>query len=294
MNVIVLGAGAIGSAIAYKLAAKHTVTLIGRKKHVDLINSKGLKVSGADSGTFRVKAQTSIRKIEENTVIFLSTKVHDGAVALSKVKKLIRKDTVIVCMQNGLGVTDVAKKAVSGKCAVLRGITMIGAVFLEPGNVYISSFGLNQIETHAKAKGIVSMMKNSGLESKVERGLKKAVWKKVIFNCCFNPVTAILRVRNNVIAKKELDALKKSIISECLAVAKKNGVTFREDFLKLFNSVARKSTNYSSTYQDLEKGKKTEIDYLNGAVSKLGKKYGITTPVNDSLVAMIKVLEGKK
>ena len=119
------------------------------------------------------------------------------------------------------------------------------------------------------------------------------MWKKVIYNCVFNPISAILRVENRFISDKKLNSLKKLIIDECIRVAKKDSVTFNIDFLKTINKEFKNSKNISSMQQDLIKWKKTEIDYINGAVVKLGKKYGFKCPVNQALVTIIKELEKK-
>ena len=117
------------------------------------------------------------------------------------------------------------------------------------------------------------------------------MWKKLILNCVLNPITAILRIRNGGIADENLNPLKKLIVDECLKVAEKDGIKFDFDFLKSLNEGIKNSKNISSMQQDLLKGRKTEIDFLNLAVAELGKKYGIKCPVNDSLAVIIKEME---
>ena len=117
------------------------------------------------------------------------------------------------------------------------------------------------------------------------------MWKKIILNCVLNPLTAILRVENNVIADEKLNPIKKLIVDECLEVAKKDGAKFNFDFVKAINDGIENSRNISSMLQDLLKGNPTEIDYLNGAVVELGEKYGVKCPVNEALVMIIKEME---
>jgi len=88
-----------------------------------------------------------------------------------------------------------------------------------------------------------------------------------------------------------LNALKQLIVDECLKVANKDGATFDFDFVKAINNGIEGSRNLSSMYQDILKEKKTEIDYLNGAVVELGKKYGIKCPVNEALITIIREME---
>ena len=129
-------------------------------------------------------------------------------------------------------------------------------------------------------------------KANVSENLKEDVWKKLIINCVLNPTSAILKVDNNGISDEKLNPLKNSIVDECLKVAKKEGVKINIE-VDIINNAIRGSKNLSSMNQDIIKGKKTEIDYLNGTVVELGKKHGIKCPVNEGLVSMIKFLENK-
>lgn len=293
MNIIILGAGAIGSLYGAKLSELNNVTLIARQQHVNRINKNGLKITGLENKTYKLKAATKINKIEDKTLILLATKVYDSKEAINSIKNLVRKDTIILCLQNGLYSEDIAKKIVGKKCLVLRAITNFAAAFLKPGVVQYNSCSHTAIEKSQRSKGIADNFKKCGLNGHVSENIKADVWKKLILNCVLNPVTAILRIENRGIADKRLNTLKKLITDECLDVAKRDRVTFNFDFVKMIDSALKGSRNLSSMQQDLIKGKHTEIDYLNGAVVELGKKYGIKCPVNESLVSIIKLLENQ-
>ena len=196
-----------------------------------------------------------------------------------------------MCLQNGLYSENIVKEIVGKKCLVLRAITNCGAAFLKPGVVQYNSFSYTAIEKSAKSFAIANLFAQCGLNGYVSDNIKIDMWKKLILNCVLNPVTAILRIENRGIADKRLNSLKKLIVEECLNVAKKDGVKFNIDFIKVINSAIKDSRNISSMQQDLIRGKKTEIDYLNGAVVKFGKKYGINCPVNTALVMVIKEME---
>ncbi|MBI2650934.1 2-dehydropantoate 2-reductase [Candidatus Woesearchaeota archaeon] len=294
MKIIVLGAGAIGSLYGAKLSELNDITLVGRQQHADEINKQGLKIIGLEENTYKIKAITKVEKIEENTLILLTTKVYDSENAIMHIKNLIKKDTIILCLQNGLDSENIVKKIVGKKCIVLRGITNVGASFLKPGTVQYNSVSYTAIEKSEKSAvsdELASMFKKCGLNGYVSEDIKKDSWKKLILNCVLNPVSAILKVENRVIADKKLDTLKKLIIEECLKVAEKDNINFDIDFVKSINEALKDSKNISSMQQDILKGKHTEIDYLNGAVVSLGKKYGIECKVNEALVNMIKFLE---
>ena len=291
MNIIVLGAGAIGSIYGAKLSNLYNVTLVARKEHADKINKNGLKITGLENKTYKLKAATEIKKIENNTLILLTTKVYDSKKAVNDIKHLIKKDTIILCLQNGLYCENVVKKIIGKKCLVLRAVTNFGAAFLEPGVIQYNSYSYTAIEKNAKSFAIAKLFAKCGLNGYVSKNIKFDMWKKLILNCVLNPVTAILRIENNGIANERLNPLKRLIVDECLKVAKKDGVDFNIDFVKEINDAIKDSKNISSMQQDLIKGKQTEIDYLNEAVVQMGNKYGIKCPVNSALVMIIREME---
>lgn len=291
MSIIVLGAGAIGSFYGAKLSGLNNVTLIARQEHADNINKNGLKITGLENKNYKLRASTEIKTIENNTLVLLATKVYDSEKAINSIKNFLRKDTIILCLQNGLYSENVVKKIVINKCLVLRAITNFGAVFLKPGIVQLNGYSYTAIEKSKVSEKIAKNFNNCGLNAYVSENIKKDMWKKLILNCVLNPITSILRVKNREIADERLDQLKKLVIDECLKVAKKDGITFDVDFLKSINDAIKTSRNISSMQQDLIKGKKTEIDYLNFGVAELGKKYGIKCPVNEALAIIIKETE---
>jgi len=288
MNIIVLGAGAIGSLYGAKLSKLNDVTLVARQKHINKINNDGLKIVGIEENVYKLKATAKIENIENNTLILLTTKVHDNKKAIDPIKDLIKKDTIILCMQNGLYSENIVKSIVGDRCLVLRGITNVGATFLEPGKVQFSNLSSTKIENSNISEELAENFDKCGLKCSVSENIKQDIWKKLILNCVLNPVSAILRVENGKIADERLNTLKKLIVDECLKVAEKDDVRFDIDFVKIINDVIKDSRNLSSMHQDMLKGKKTEIDYLNGAVVELGKKYGIECPVNEALVVIVK------
>ena len=291
MNIIVLGAGAIGSLYGAKLSKINDVILISRQAHVDKIANNGLKIAGLENKTYRLKAVTKIQKIYNNTLILLTTKVYDTEKAVKGIKNLIKEDTKILCLQNGLNSENIVKSIVGKKCLVLRAITNFGAFFLKPGIVQYSNYGYTAIEKSPISKDIAKNFTECGLNAYVSKNIKVDIWKKLIFNCVLNPVTAILRIENRGIADEKLNPLKKLIVDECLRIAKIDRVKFRMDFVKIINKTFKNSRNISSMQQDLIKGNPTEIDYLNGAIIKLGKKYKIKCPVNGALVTIVKEME---
>ncbi len=273
------------------LSKKNDVTLIGEQRHVDAINKNGLVLKGGIEGVLRIKADTRIREIPPNSLIILTTKVHDSQKALEGVIKLLRDDTTILILQNGIGNEELVRAVVGAKPHVERGVLHFGAEFLKPGEVTIMK-GWVVLGDTEKSREIAKLFNDSGLTTKVVDDLRRDIWRKLITNCLINPLTAILEVRDYQIVAPSLDILRHGIVYECLEVAKKEGVEFEKDFAKSIDREIAGLKNYSSMHQDLMKGKKTEIDFLNGKIVEIGRKYGVLTPMNGALVCMIKYLEG--
>ena len=291
MEIFVLGAGAIGSLYGAKLAAGNDVTLVGRADHVRAINEHGLRVDGIESETVRLPAVTRIERIGTDALILLTTKIPASVDALQPLAALVRDDTTIVALQNGLNSDEIARTAVHQRGVVLRGITQFGAIFERPGAIRYMVKGYTLLEKHERSERIAAVLNAAGLDCRITGDIKTEVWRKLIFNCVVNPVTTIVGCKVGGIVNPRLDSLKQSIIDECLAVARAEGVAVKGNLLSEVNSVYAGSQNIVSMRQDLSRSRVTEIDYLNGAIVALGARHGLECPVNDGLTRIIKALE---
>jgi 2-dehydropantoate 2-reductase len=304
MRIIVLGAGAIGSVYGARLSRFHDVTLIGGASHVAAIQRDGLVMQGHGSGTLPLPAFTTVPSIDPGTLILLTTKVNNNAAAVAPIVDLLPKGVTIVCVQNGLYSENIVKDLVGDRALVLRAITQVGGVLVKPGVVDNTVAGYTLLESHARTPEIAAVLTEAGLDGRIIPDIKKEMWRKAVFNCVINPTTALINSEVGGIVDPQLNGLKQQIIDECLAVAKADGVTFDdlsteaqgakvEDFVALIDRVFAGARTIASMSQDLMKGRKTEIDHMNGAVVDLGLKYGIACPVNAALTTMIRYLEAK-
>ena len=291
MNVIVLGAGAIGSVYAAKLAANHDVTVVARGAHVEAINRGGLRMVGREVMTAQVRAATAVDAVPPDTLVLLTTKVNDNRAAAASIAHLVRDDTIILCVQNGLHGERIVRDVIGGRSIVLRAITQFGAIFREPGVVDLKVSGYTLVEAGDRSRAIASLLTASGLDGRVSDDINVDVWRKLVFNCVINPITSIIGTEVGGIADAGLDPLNRIVIEECLRVARADGVIFDIDFLQALKTVFGPSRNIASMRQDLLKGKPTEIDHMNGAVVELGQRLGIACPVNAALVTIIKAME---
>jgi 2-dehydropantoate 2-reductase len=293
MQIIVLGAGAIGSLYGAKLAAANDVILIGRPDHAAAINSRGLRMEGLESGVVRIRAAAAVTQIGPNALILLTTKVNGTAAALEPIAPLVRDDTTILCLQNGLRSEEIVRAALRGRGSVLRGITQFGAIFETPGAIKYMAAGYTVIERHPRSDQIADALTAAGLHCRISTNIIAEVWHKTVVNCVVNPITAILGCEVGGIAEPGLDRLKQLVIDECVAVALTQGVIFDLDFMREINETFAPSRNIASMRQDLQRGRLTEIDYMNNAVATLGAEQGVPCPVNRALTAIIKAMEAQ-
>ena len=291
MRIVILGAGAIGSVYGAKLSRQHDVTLVGGASHVAAIQRDGLQMQGLLNETLRLPAVTRLDSLEPGTLVLLTTKVNNNVAAVAPIVPLLGDGVTIVCVQNGLYSEDLVKNLVKDRALVLRAITQVGGVLVRPGVVDNTVAGYTLLESHPQAPAIAALLTAAGLDGRIMPDIKKEMWRKVVFNCVINPTTSLLGCEVGGIVDPALNGLKQTIIDECLAVARADGVTFDEDFVALIDRVFAGARTIASMRQDLMKGRKTEIDHMNGAVAALGEKYGIPCPVNAALTTMIRYLE---
>lgn len=293
MQIIVLGAGAIGSLFGAKLAANNDVTLIGRANHVAAINRDGLRIGGIETEIVRVHAGTAVEEIGPDVLILLTTKVSDTARALEPLARFVRNDTTILCLQNGLNSEEIARASVQNRGVVLRAITQAGAIFAGPGVIKFMARGYTLLEKHERSARIANIFNAADLDARISENIRADVWHKLVVNCVVNPITTMLGREVGAIADPQLDALKQLVIDECLAVAWAENIVLRNDFIREIAEAFAPSRNIVSMLQDLRRGRTTEIDYLNGAVVSLGQEHDIACPVNRALTAIIKAMEAQ-
>jgi 2-dehydropantoate 2-reductase len=293
-QVIVLGAGAIGSYYGALLSRVATVHLIGRKDHVDAINARGLVVSGALEGRFLIRASTHLENVSQGSLIMLTTKTHDSETAVREVREILKPDTTILVLQNGFGNEALVRALVDPRVEVVRGLASSGVEFLVPGKIEVKFTGQTVLPKTPTGERIKRVFDSCGLETRLAERMDVEIWRKLTLNCVINPLTALFRVPNNEIAKDSLLEVRRRIIDECVDVAKGEGVALDPSIAEEVNSALALYSNRSSMCQDIIKGKRTEIDFLNNKISELGRKHGVPTPINDTLTALIRFMEGRE
>lgn len=291
MDIVVFGAGSIGSLLGGLLANEHDVTLVGRQPHVDHIRDEGLTVEGLESMTVWPQARTSVGGCEADLAL-VTVKSYDTDAAAAALGSA--SFDVVCSVQNGL--SNEARLAEELSVPVLGGTTTYGATLVEPGVVNMTGDGTVTIGwyrggTPASIDHIATAFETAGITVDVSDDIDRTLWHKLAINAAINPVTALARVRNGALADGPLAALARSAGRETVAVADEHGVSLDEStVLADIESVARDTaSNHSSMLQDIQRNRRTEIDAINGAVVDRAKT--VDVPVNEALLTLIKEVE---
>ncbi len=293
-RITVLGAGAVGSLLGALLSKGGgcDVTLVSRnEEHVDAINLNGLAVKTQDGEETGVTIKADTKISGEPDLILLTVKAYDVETALAQVKAL---SCPVLCLQNGIGIEDIAARVI-GEGRVIRGVTFMGATLLGPGCVMNAGIGEMLIGQSGHSEKISEAFSRSGIPAKVTEDIAGAVWTKSLVNCGMNAFGALTGLENGEMV--EVPGLIEAMIAtvdEGVAVAESCGVKVNGPREKLLDVAELTAKNKNSMLQDIEGGKKTEIDFLNGAVSRIGKEKGVPTPLNDALTALVKGLEANR
>jgi 2-dehydropantoate 2-reductase len=284
----------MGSFVGGMLSKKNDVVLIGKEEHMEAIREKGLTITGRTTSVVQIRAKEKLDGDEEPDWVLVTTKSYDTEEAMNALS-LFHESAVFLSLQNGLGNEEVISQYAS---KVVGGVTSHGITMEAPGRIIHAGVGSTIIGDYKGADARVSEMANSlteaGIETDITSDIRTEVWKKVIVNAGINPISAITGQKNGFILENpNLEMMLEGICEEAVTVANAHGVDIKvEDAVDQTKEVARLTAgNKSSMLQDIERGKRTEIDSICGAIAKLGMEKGVPTPLNSSLRAVIQGLE---
>lgn len=309
MKFLVMGAGALGSAFGGMLAAAgHDVTLVGRERYMSPIRARGLRISGI-WGSHIIKNIRASSELNENyapDVVLLTTKSFGTENAIIALQPLISEDLdmVVISLQNGIGNEECITRYV-GEDHTMGGMVITGFELSKPGEVEVTvsadktKIGELTNEITPRLKNIVAVFNEAGIPSDAVDNIQTHIWAKALYSAALNPLSAIFRVTYGKLANPHLFAIIEDLIREAFRVADAENVKLfwarAEEYLEYLRlkQIPDTEKHHSSMLNDIERGKKTEIDYLNGVFMNLGNKHNIPTPVNETIVRLIKFLEAE-
>jgi len=299
MNWMVFGAGAVGSVVAARLAEVAPVSVVARPEHVRAIRDQGLRITGeTEMVQRRLDAVTvAVDAAAVPDVVLLTVKAYDTVDALAALAPFT-DHAVFVSLQNGLGNEEIIAARAR---RVLGAVINQGATFVRPGEVFhagsgdiaIGPFAATEV---ADAEAIAGSLAAAGFPAFAVTDICERVWAKTILNAAVNPISALLRRRTGeLLESAALREAMRQVVEESVAIAAACGIDLIvDDLLESIERVARATAdNKSSMYQDLEKGGRTEIDAINGALVERAREHAVTHAANELLVRMVRAAEGE-
>jgi 2-dehydropantoate 2-reductase len=295
MNIAVMGAGAVGCYYGGMLArAGHEVVLIGRPQHVEAIDRSGLRLE-AQSFDERIPlaASTQASAVQGAKLVLFCVKSTDTQSAALEIKPFLAPDTLVLSLQNGVENADEVRKVIAQPVAAA--VVYVATEMAGPGHVRHHGRGELVIEPSSASAEVAQALIAAGVPTEISDNVRGALWAKLILNCAYNALSAITQLPYGRLVKGEgVTTVMRDIVDECLAVAKADGVTIPGDIDKAVRMIAETMPGqYSSTAQDLSRGKRSEIDHLNGLIVRRGDALGVATPSNRLLHTLVKLIESK-
>jgi 2-dehydropantoate 2-reductase len=299
-RVLVLGTGAMATAVSASLARRPgvQVTLAGTwAAAIEAVAARGAVVRDASGRWTAPVAAVPLADAGPADLVLVAVKSHQTDSIAGIAARSSSPHGTILTLQNGLGHRE-ALEGAAGKDRVAIGVTTCGATVLSPGEVRFfpgrTTLG-GDAATRASVDRIATLLREGGLDTVVSDAIEALVWGKLAVNCSANPLTALEGCRNGeLVADPSRRAQLCAAAREVGAVAAARGITLEDDPAALAVRACEVTAgNRSSMLQDVERGARTEIDALNGAVAAEARRLGVPVPVVESLWRRVRALEGR-
>ena len=312
MNIVVLGAGAIGSVFGGLLArAGHRVTLIGRQEHMKAIADRGLLIDGiwgehsvASLACFTSVAEMPARLRADCELALVTVKSYDTDELMRGCVGLLPDTLTFISLQNGLGNIECIVRH-AGFSRVIGGRIIFGVVFVANGHVRVT------VEADSTALGVPAggtadmalverlalMFSQAGIRCRVVEEIEKLLWGKMLYNCALNALATILNTHYGSLLETGMHNVMLRIVEEIFAVASLCGVELPyaspEDYIHILfeEQIPRTYEHLPSMLQDIQRGKKTEISSLNGYIVNLAQQHNCSVPCNSVVASMVQAQE---
>ena len=301
MKIVIVGPGAIGSLLgAFLSKTKEEIWLLDYKKErAAKIAQTGISLEGI-SGNWQAKLNISTdpKEIGIADLVIICVRSYDTKQAILSSKALIKENTSILTLQNGIGNVEIISEVV-GNDKVIAGVTNLGATLIDTGKIKHAGKGETVIgridgKMTTSIRSIRELFNKAGLEIKASRDIKGLIWSKLITNVGINALTAITRLNNGKLTEFEgTRRIMRDAVTEAIRVAKRKRIKLTsDDPLAKVEAVSEATgTNISSMLQDVLHNKRTEIDFINGVIVRQGQELGIPVPTNQLLVDLVKTIE---
>ena len=297
MKIAVIGAGAVGCYYGGMLARSgNDVLLIGRPRHVEAINQSGLRMETATFDEFvAVRASTDIGQVHDAEIVLFSVKSKDTIQTAESVRPYLRKDATVICLQNGVGGAEILRDRLGTQ--VVASAVYVACEMRAHGHVKHHGRGDLIVGGSRKCNEVALLFLDASIPTKVSDDVSVALWEKLILNCAYNAMSALSQLPFAGIKPISIAGnAMRNVIGECLAVARAEGVALEQSVEQQWRRIRETIPlgQYSSMAHDLRVGRETEIAFINGEIVERGRHLGVPTPLNEMLVALVSMLEGRQ
>jgi len=294
-RIAVMGAGAVGCYYGGMLArAGHDVVLIARPQHVEAIERDGLRMETRSfDERVRLRASSEVSAVRDAQLVLFCVKSTDTESAAAALRPHLPAGARVLTLQNGVD-NDERVRAVLPQ-EVIASVVYVATEMAGPGHVKHHGRGELVIAPSSIGAGLVRVLSEAGVPATLSDNVRGALWAKLVLNCAYNAMSAIGRVPyGRLVDSAGVPEVMRDVVAECLAVARAEGVSVPGDVEATVRGLAATMPGqFSSTAQDVMRGKPSEIDHLNGLVVRRGAAHGVPTPVNRVLHTLVRLIEAQ-
>jgi len=300
-RIAVVGAGAVGGYFGGMFARAGAPTVfIGRKHFAEAVNSTGLVLDKSEgSERIKVTATVEMSAVQDCSLILFSVKANDTPVTARQMAPFVRPDTMVICLQNGVDNADHVRGATN--VAAVPAVVYVAVSVPESGRVkHLARGDLIIGPPSERTTYLADVFVRAGIPCRISDNIEGELWLKLLRNCALNAISALGHVRyGQIVQSDDAKELMEHVVDEVLAVARAANVALpgvddrRSGMAAAMELATQMADAFSSTAQDLDRGRLTEIDALNGYISRRGAQLGIPVPVNHALFTLVKLIERK-
>ncbi len=297
-KITIVGLGAIGGAYASRLhdAYPESVRIIANKERIERYSREGFMINDKK---YDFKYISPEEKNNYADLIIVSVKYHHLNEAINDMKNQVGPDTIIISLMNGINSEEIIgrefgmSKLLYGLCVAIDGVR-------ENNRIYYTNIGKiifgdkKNIEYSQQVEAVKNILEGAYIPCEVPEDMIRSLWWKFMINVGINQVSAILKAPYGVFHNiKEARELMETSMNEVIELSKEIGVNLGDKDIDAFTEImmALSPEGKTSMHQDIEAGRKTEVEMFAGIVCEMGKKYGVETPINENLFKMIRTLE---
>ena len=305
-HIVVYGAGAVGCFYGARFAeAGHRVSLVARPARAAAITARGLLFeSGGEGRRIPMEAVSEDAVVVDADWLLLCVKSPDTDEAARRLRPLLDPATGVVSLQNGVDNVDRLKAA---DIDALASVVYVAASMAGPDHLIHAGRGdlvVGPVRAPGTRSGeladqralrFAALCEEAGIGCVIPEDVRVEQWTKLIVNCCYNAISALGRARyGSMLGMSSIRELMLGVVSECVAIARAERIALPgvEALFLIAEGIGQAMTQAtSSTSQDIERGRHSEIDALNGHICRRGAHHGIPTPLNNALFALVKLRE---